>query len=181
MWCAFHEDFGHQTDECISLRREIGYLLSKGHFIELLGRKKSRIQDPEDVPQKAAPPPPDAQVINFISCGSDICGTSFSSAKRHAKETKLKYGDRHIISTTLTTDKRIFFDEEDKMSIQDPHHDVDGGSSVNIIQYDLLKKMNIPDSEIVPRSSVLVGFSHETKKTMGDTKLPIYIEGAMTT
>ncbi|XP_076950759.1 uncharacterized protein LOC143623820 [Bidens hawaiensis] len=193
-WCAFHEDFDHLTDECIGLRKEIGYLLRKGHFKQLLGRKKSRIQDPEEVPQKADPLPLDAQFINFISGGSDICGTSYSSAKRHAKETKLENGERPVISTTLTNNKRIFFDEEDKTSIQDPHHDgwiitlfianhyvrrilVDRGSSVNIIQYDVLKKMNISDSEIVPRSSVLVGFIGETKKTMRDIKLSIYIEG----
>ncbi|XP_021992015.1 uncharacterized protein LOC110888818 [Helianthus annuus] len=74
-WCAYHEDFGHLTDECIALRREIGYLLSKGHLKELLGRKKSRIQDPEKVPERAAPPPATAQIINFISEGSDIYGT----------------------------------------------------------------------------------------------------------
>jgi len=52
-WCAYHEDFGHLTDECIALRREIGYLLSKGHLKELLGRKKSRTQDPEHPPEKS--------------------------------------------------------------------------------------------------------------------------------
>jgi hypothetical protein len=51
---------------------------------------------------------------------------------------------------------------------------------VNIIQHDVLKKMNIPDSDIVPRSSVLVGFSGEIKNTLGDIRLPIYIEGVIT-
>uniref|UniRef100_A0A251UMW5 Uncharacterized protein n=1 Tax=Helianthus annuus TaxID=4232 RepID=A0A251UMW5_HELAN len=37
--------------------------------------------------------------------------------------------------------------------------------------------MNIPESDIVPRSSVLVGFSGETKNTLGGIKIPIYIEG----
>jgi hypothetical protein len=37
-WCAYHEDFGHLTNECIDLRKEIGYLLSKGHLKELFGR-----------------------------------------------------------------------------------------------------------------------------------------------
>ncbi|KAJ0926170.1 hypothetical protein HanRHA438_Chr04g0167971 [Helianthus annuus] len=40
-WCVYHEDFRHLTEECIALRKEIGYLLSKGHLKELLGRKKS--------------------------------------------------------------------------------------------------------------------------------------------
>ncbi|XP_035845286.1 uncharacterized protein LOC118491541 [Helianthus annuus] len=136
-WCAYHEDFGHLTDECIALRNEIGYLMSKGYLKELFGRKKSRIQDSEEVPEKA-PPPVDAQIIHFISVA--------------------------LISV-------------------DPHHDglVITLSSVNIIQLDVLKRMNIPESDIVPRSSVLVGFSGEMKNTLGDIKLPIYIEGAMDT
>ncbi|KAK1411206.1 hypothetical protein QVD17_37752 [Tagetes erecta] len=41
--------------------------------------------------------------------------------------------------------------------------------------------MSILESEIVPRtSSVLVGLSGETKNTLGDIKLPIYIEGVNT-
>ncbi|KAJ0734063.1 putative retrotransposon gag domain, aspartic peptidase domain superfamily [Helianthus annuus] len=193
-WCAYHEDFGHLTKECIALKKEIGYLLSKGHLKELLGRKKQRTQDPERIPEKAPAPPADAQVINFISGGSDICGTSFSAAKRHAKEAKMDNGERPIRTSSVSEGKAITFDEDDRINIQDPHHDslvitlfisnhfvrrilIDGGSSVNIIQLDVLKKMGIPESDITPRSSVLVGFSGETKKTLGDIKLPIYVEG----
>jgi hypothetical protein len=193
-WCAFHEDFGHITDECIALRREISYLLSKGHLKELLGRKKSKTQDAERVPERAPSPPPNAKVINFISGGSDICGTSYSAAKKRAKENKLDNGEKPIRTTTLTNQKSISFEETDRGDVQDPHHDglvitlciancfvrrilIDGGSSVNIIQLEALKKMGIPESDIISRSSVLVGFSGETKNTVGDIKLPIYIEG----
>ncbi|XP_076939374.1 uncharacterized protein LOC143608058 [Bidens hawaiensis] len=143
-----HFDFGHMTDDCIGPRREIGCLLSKGHFKELLGRNKSRVQDHEEIPQKAAPPPPNAQIINFISKGSDICGT--------------------LILLGETTCQRNQIGEWIL---------VDGGSSMNIIQTDVHRKLNIPEIEITPRSSVLVGFSGETKNTLGDIKLPIYIEG----
>ncbi|XP_076885252.1 uncharacterized protein LOC143534705 [Bidens hawaiensis] len=147
-WCAFHEDFGHTIEDCIALRKEISYLLSKGHLKELFGRKKPRNQDPEPVPEKAAPPPPDSQVINMISGGSDICGTSYSAAKKYAKECKLESGERPIRSSTTA---EIL---------------IDGGSSVNIIQLEVLRRMNIPEAEIVPRSSVLVGFSGEMKNTL---------------
>ncbi|XP_023733891.1 uncharacterized protein LOC111881731 [Lactuca sativa] len=30
-WCAYHEDFGHVTEDCIALRKEINYLLAKSH------------------------------------------------------------------------------------------------------------------------------------------------------
>ncbi|KAK1413102.1 hypothetical protein QVD17_34866 [Tagetes erecta] len=202
-WCAYHEDFGHNTDECIALRKEISYLLSKGHLKELLGRRKDKNQEKhkskekDKAPQRAPLPPPNAKTISFISGGSDICGTSYSSAKRHAKEAKSEYPERPRRNTSLSHTKVITFDEDDLEHIQDPHHDglvvtlciancyvrrilVDGGSSVNIIQWEALKQMNILEKDIVPRSTVLVGFSGETKKTMGEITLPIYIEGVNT-
>ncbi|XP_023743491.2 uncharacterized protein LOC111891665 [Lactuca sativa] len=39
-WCAYHEEFCHPTEDCIALRKEISYLLSKGHLKEILGRKE---------------------------------------------------------------------------------------------------------------------------------------------
>lgn len=48
---------------------------------------------------------------------------------------------------------------------------------MSIILLETLNKMNIPDSEIVRTSSILVGFSTETKKTITKIKPPIYIEG----
>ena len=37
--------------------------------------------------------------------------------------------------------------------------------------------MNILEFEIVERSSILIGFSGEPMHTVGEIKLPIYIEG----
>ncbi|XP_076911879.1 uncharacterized protein LOC143569986 [Bidens hawaiensis] len=54
---------------------------------------------------------------------------------------------------------------------------IDGRSSMNIIQLDALKKMDISESEIIPRSSISEVFSGETKNTLGDIKLPVYIDG----
>ena len=97
-------------------------------------------------------------------------------------------------NTMISSEKEITFDETDMEEIQDPRHDglvitqymanhfvrrilVDGGSSVNIVLLNTLKRINIPESEILRRSLVLIGFSGETKHTIGEIKLPIYIKG----
>ncbi|XP_056686181.1 uncharacterized protein [Spinacia oleracea] len=38
-WCDFHRDNGHTTEECISLKKEVAYLLKRGHLKELLSDK----------------------------------------------------------------------------------------------------------------------------------------------
>ncbi|XP_076897154.1 uncharacterized protein LOC143550382 [Bidens hawaiensis] len=95
---------------------------------------------------------------------------------------------------TLPKEAGVLFDDENRNDNQDAHHDglvitlyiancfvcrilVDNGSSVNIIQLDTLKRMNIPESEIMSKSSVLVGFGGEAKSAAGEIKLPVYVEG----
>jgi hypothetical protein len=199
-WCAYHEDFGHVTDECIALRKEIAVLLSQGHLTELFGRKKARDYNPaakipEDQQKRPKSPPVNARVINYIAGGSEVCGTSYSAAKRNAKEAKLERGDKPQRTSSILDTQIISFENEDLETIQDPHQDslvvslhvanhlvrrilIDNGSSVNIIKLDTLERMGIPKEEIAGTSTILVGFSGEIKNTVGEIKLPVYVEGA---
>jgi Retrotransposon gag protein len=72
-WCDYHEDHGHTTDECISLKKEVSYLKSKGHL-------KSVIPDDPERPAS----PIHTKVVNCITGGSEVCGLTYSAAKRHA-------------------------------------------------------------------------------------------------
>ncbi|XP_076940655.1 uncharacterized protein LOC143609919 [Bidens hawaiensis] len=147
-WCAFHEDFGYMTEDCIALRKENNYLLSKGHLKELLG-KKNQNGDPEKDPKRAKSPS-GAMIVNIISGGSDICGTSYIAARRSAKVAKAEKPEGPTKMMNMPRECEVTFDYEDINNIQDSHHDglvitlymsncfvrrilVDNGSSVNII------------------------------------------------
>lgn len=198
-WFAYHENFGYLTKDCFALKKEIRYLLRKGHLNELLGRKKDKTsqgsQHLEILPQKISSPPLNTKVINFIYGGSDIYGTSYSATKRHSRSSKMEKG-RHA------KNECILYRQEGDLFRQtwqgewpwstpwwsshntlcgEPFYSkkilIDGGSLMSIILLETLNKMNIPDSEIVRTSSILVGFSTETKKTITKIKPPIYIEG----
>ncbi|KAI3810882.1 hypothetical protein L1987_20505 [Smallanthus sonchifolius] len=90
--------------------------------------------------------------------------SSGCKAKRHAKEAKVEKDDMPTRTSTLPDQKVI--------SIL-----INGGSSINIIQLEALKSMNVPEAQIVSKSLVLVGFNGEAKSTIGEIKLPVYIEG----
>ena len=89
----------------------------------------------------------------------------------------------------------ITFDEFDVEPVNGPHHDglvikmqigwatvsrvlVDGGSAVNIIMLSVLQVMGIGEDKVVRKSSMLVGFSGESKHSVGEIQLPVYVDGA---
>ena len=86
------------TEDCIALRKENNYLLSKGHLKEILGRKREKSkennQDDDRIPEKPGSPPSDAKIINIISGGSNIYGTTYYLDKRHANVSKIEKEDR---------------------------------------------------------------------------------------
>ncbi|XP_021714618.1 uncharacterized protein LOC110682570 [Chenopodium quinoa] len=188
-WCDFHSDIGHTTDECVTLRKEVAYLLKKGYLKELLSdRSKASGKERESKQGGPPPPPPIVKTICFISGGSEVCGLKYSAAKRHAKESNKNQPDKREKSKI---DIPIMFEESDAL---EGHHDglvislpmrncmikrilVDNGSSANIIMLDTLKHMNIDEKNIVNKSAMLVGFSGETKKTSGEITLATYAKG----
>ena len=89
----------------------------------------------------------------------------------------------------------ITFDASDLEPVCGPHHDslvikiqigwatissvlVDGGIAVNIVMLEALQSMGISEDKIVRKSSMLVGFSGESKHSVGEITLPVYVDGA---
>ncbi|KAJ9542681.1 hypothetical protein OSB04_029187 [Centaurea solstitialis] len=176
-WCDFHEDHGHWTDECISLKKEVSYLKSKGHL-------KGVIPDEQGRPAS----PPHTKVVNCITGGSEVCGLTYSAAKRHVREGP----DKHPIPDEVKSKAEkeldamiIAFDQDDSQGARHKHHDaiviqltignclnkrilIDGGSSANVIFTDTLKVMGIERFEIVRRSTTLIGFNGDSMNTLGE-------------
>ncbi|XP_056690104.1 uncharacterized protein [Spinacia oleracea] len=204
-WCYFHRDNGHTTEECISLKKEVAYLLKRGHLKELLSDKGKETFSKEQttlpgptISSERPDPPPFNKVVNVISGGSDICGlTSFAAKKINRGESEtMEEGqteDEVALHKSLTA-MAITFDDSDSVDTQREHHDglvislpignalikrilVDNGSSANVLFLEALQEMGLEEKNIVRRSTVLVGFSGEALRTVGEILLPTYAEG----
>jgi hypothetical protein len=58
-FCEYYDDHGHQTEDCIILRKEIEILIRNGKLVKFVATEKISENDTQDSPQqrRIAPPP----------------------------------------------------------------------------------------------------------------------------
>ncbi|KAI3770601.1 hypothetical protein L6452_01741 [Arctium lappa] len=162
-------------------------------------KKSDKDNDNKDKKMKDMRPtsPEHAKVINCITGGSDLCGTTYSAAKRHASRGP---DDRPIPKEARSKEDAeleampLMFNQSDLEDVHQKHHDgliiqlsigncltkrilVDGGSSANIIFFDAVKAMGIDKSEITRRSTTFIGFNGGATNTTGEITLLVYAKG----
>ncbi|XP_074314617.1 uncharacterized protein LOC141649844 [Silene latifolia] len=186
--CEFHGSNTHNTDECHSLRKEVKFHYDQGNLDHLLPRNTTRVNSADQV--LPSPPSHCSRTVNVITGGSELCGLTYSAAKRHATRTK---GDRPESSCRVNHQNLppVTFDETDARSTPEQHHDaliitlpignckvkkilVDTGSSVNLIMMETLKGMGFTENDLAKKAIPLVGFSDETKHSLGEIIIPTY-------
>ncbi|XP_074265131.1 uncharacterized protein LOC141587555 [Silene latifolia] len=86
--CEYHHDIGHNTEDCVVLCKEIKHLHEAGCLDHLLpkGAKSGKVNTAEQV--LLSSPPLYSKVVNVITGGLEICGLTYSAAKRRTTETK---------------------------------------------------------------------------------------------
>ncbi|XP_074315355.1 uncharacterized protein LOC141651549 [Silene latifolia] len=189
--CEFHDSNTHDTDECHSLRKEVKFHYDQGNLDHLLPRSTTRVNSVDQV--LPSPLPQCTRTVNIITGGSELCGLTYSAAKRHATRTK---GDRPENSCRINRQNlpSVTFDETDAGSAPEQHHDaliitlpigncevrkilVDTGSSVNLIMLETLKGMRFTEKDLAKKAVPLVGFSGETKHSLGEIVILTYAGG----
>ena len=76
-YCEFHRDYGHRTDDCIQLKKEIEYLIRRGYlrrFIAPEGQAQAQAQ--------SLPPPPRQAATQHQQPLGEICVISGGFAGR---------------------------------------------------------------------------------------------------
>ena len=122
-YCEFRRDYGHRTDDCIQLKREIEYLIRRGYL--------RRFISPESQPQNQAqnqalaqqPPPPQQMTtqhqqplgeIHVISGGFAGGGESNSARKAHLRSIRsVEIEEIQAVSKQPRLDTSITFSDLD--------------------------------------------------------------------
>ncbi|XP_072077907.1 uncharacterized protein [Arachis hypogaea] len=192
-YCAFHQKFGHTTDECVVAKDLLERLARQGHLDKYIsGKARGTSDDPDNQHQERKQPtldktrtlpPPTRGVINCISGGFASGGNTSSARKRRYRD-MLTLQRTTEISTANPNIPNIYFKQTDCQTHSDNLDDpvvisiqagdllvrkalLDPGSSADVLFYSTFKKMKLSERSLLPSSGELVGFSGERVSILG--------------
>ena len=137
-YCEFHRDYGHRTDNCIQLRREIEYLIQRGYLRRFISPRsqaqnqaQSQVQNQNQAPTQQPPPRQTTTQhqqplgeIHVISGGFAGGGESSSARKAHLRSIRsAEMGEIQAVSKLPRLDTTITFFDLDLEGCQHPHDD----------------------------------------------------------
>ncbi|KAK3009095.1 hypothetical protein RJ639_015070 [Escallonia herrerae] len=190
LWCHFHNDHGHATDNCGSLKRAIEALIKRGQLRKLVTPGEGRQQTPPAMEEREEHEE-NAGTINTISGGIAAGGSSGKARKAYAREVCVTSPPPNKKLKTVPA-AIITFSDDDSKDIKTPHDDpvvitikggnfdvkwvlIDNGSSVEILFHDAFKKMNIPTDRLRKMDTPLYGFSNHPVTAEGIIALLVAI------
>ncbi|XP_059671152.1 uncharacterized protein LOC132316695 [Cornus florida] len=164
--CAYHRDYGHTTNDCRSLRRQVENMILRGELANYLTTKeyvKPREINPRRVEGNQV------KVIHAIHGRSEDDQES-EDVYRSRLRTAHKLRRLSSVNTIASGSINIRFGDGDLSRVQLPHEDplvisllvakcmikrvlIDPGSNANIITKTVFEQLEIPSSSIRPTSS----------------------------
>ncbi|KAK3035938.1 hypothetical protein RJ639_031361 [Escallonia herrerae] len=194
LWYRYHNDHGHTTDNCESLKRAIEALIKREHLRGYINQRNEKreatpLAEREEVKENAG-------IINTISGGIAAGGSSGLGRKAYTREVFTTVGPsnkKRKIEPTPT----ISFSDNDVGDTRIPHDDplvvtlrvenfdvkrilVNNRSSTEVLFYEAFQKMNIPPDRLRKIDTPLYGFSNHPVVCEGIIALPVTV-GALTT
>ena len=176
-YCEFHKGHEHLTDDCIQLKKEIEYLIRRGHLSRYVASEgQERVQPPPPRQPTTGQHQSPLGEIHIISGGFAGDGESSSARKAHLRS--IRSGENlevQAVSKLPRLDTTITFSDVDMEGSQHPHDNplviktivanktihralVDNRSSTDIIFASAFDKMGIGWEKLEPVNACLSGF-----------------------
>ncbi|XP_050278267.1 uncharacterized protein LOC126719793 [Quercus robur] len=187
LYCTYHRDKGHTTEQCRVLKDHLGQLVKAGRLKEFVMESGNRDAG-QGVRQMGNPPPPHLGVIEVIHAAPRNAATTrevltVACSEGRSPEKRMKIG-RLAIS----------FDEEDLEGTIQPHNDAlvvaaqisgflvkrvmtDQGSGADVIYPDLFEGLGLKHRDLVKYDMPLVSFDGRTVIPEGQISLSVSMEG----
>ena len=189
LYCQYHQDHGHTTENCRSLWDHLDQLVRKGKLKQLLHHSSGLGSQANSEPRRDIPSRPPLGTINVIFTAPRRIGLCSSRVMSVAH---LSSGDINQNSKRARVEFSLVmsFSNEDKIGTIQPHDDalvitlriggydvkrvmVDQGSATEIMYPDLYKGLNLRAEDLTPYSSPLVSFEGKIIIPKGQIRLPV--------
>ncbi|XP_027103047.2 uncharacterized protein [Coffea arabica] len=186
LFCAYHRDVGHDTEDCRHLKKDIEKLIKRGHLGQFI--RDDRADQPRGRPRSERPsyhrdrpqgphgrtPEQEAQnlagVINTIAGGP--AGGDSHTARRHNRPSPAGESS----AKRLKMYEEIIYGPEDAVPLASNNHEaivievitcnykvrklyIDNGSAIDVLYYKTFKELQLEDRQLVPIRTPLIGFA----------------------
>ncbi|XP_059635280.1 uncharacterized protein LOC132277439 [Cornus florida] len=193
--CAFHSDFGHQTNKCRNLRRQVEMLIAKGGFASYVqGLAQEQNRPTEQIKRNQRPNQHNSQpvrIINAIRGQPEQTTESEELLRMRLRQSQLKrrIGSVHALHQQNASTS-IKFDKTDLLRVQIPHEDplvvsltvaeclvrrvlIDPRSSANVIPRVTFDRLEIEPEKLKPTGNPLLGFDGKQVEPIGIVELTV--------
>ncbi|XP_034697350.1 uncharacterized protein LOC117923239 [Vitis riparia] len=194
--CEYHKDHGHTTEACISLRYMVEDLLKAGHLKQYIRPAPQGEESPRNRGSRA-PAAPVRTMINYIYGGP--LDDEYNSKRKRQRLLRAATVGEHVSSirlglaagSTPPIDGTIVFPAIDPTQVLQPHRDalvltvgvgdydvkrvlIDPGSSADLLQVAVIKRMGFEPSSLENPGRTLSGFNGSSMTSLRDVILPVY-------
>ncbi|XP_028053296.1 uncharacterized protein LOC114257719 [Camellia sinensis] len=193
--CTYHRKKRHKTQNCRDLKRHLEDLVTVGHLQQWIVVEKTRAKQRQTLALPLEDQAP-RLVINVIHGMIDPQRKNAIRGKiQRAMHLQQVMSVGPLLKKSRMEVKPSQFDivlsEKDLEGIQHPHTDalivtigvtnkfdvkrvlIDKGSAVDIMYYDLFKKLGLDEQHLIPAISPLVGFNGQTEWSLGRITLSV--------
>ena len=187
LYCTYHRDKGHTTEQCRVLKDHLGQLVKAGYLKEFVVDSTNR-EAGQGVQQKRNPLPPPLGVIEVIHTAPR--GTAATKRVLTVVCTERDSAEKKKRVERLT----ISFGEDDLEGIVQPHDDalgvtariggflvknvmIDQGSGADVMYSDLFEGLGLKTQDLAKYDTPLVSFDERVVIPEGQISLPVDMEG----
>nr|POF08914.1 hypothetical protein CFP56_22789 [Quercus suber] len=189
LYCQYHQDHGHTTEDCRDLWIHLEQLVSEGKLRHLLHHTSGRGGPISANSRRDDPLKPSLGTINVIFTA---LGRTRSWPSKVLSVYRLPAGESRQGPKKCKLDDQLVlgFSDADKVGTVQPHDDalvvtlriggydvkqvmVDQGSAAEIMYPDLYRGLNLKLSDLTPYHSSLISFEGRVVTPKGQIRLPV--------
>ncbi|XP_050277979.1 uncharacterized protein LOC126719475 [Quercus robur] len=189
LYCQYHQEPGHTTEDCRKLRNHLDQLVQKGKLRHLLHHSSGQQGQVNPESQRDTSLRPPIGTINDILAApgrTGFCPSRVMSVARLSTENDNRESKKAKKEASLM----LGFSDEDKIGTIQPHDDalvvtlriggydvkrvlVDQGSAMEVMYPSLYKRLNLKPEDLTAYDSHVVSFEGKTVTPRGQIRLPI--------